>query len=119
VDFSGRTVIGPDPNLRIDEVRFLTSLTSSSNGQVAVPEKVAVKLSYPERVTDYNIALMRQNIINGALLHPGANIVERRFPNGVWGRTTLHMMKKEDLRIKLARELKVGDVVHRHVRDGE
>ncbi len=37
VDFSGRTVISPDPNLRIDEV--------------AVPERVSKILTYPERVT--------------------------------------------------------------------
>lgn len=37
VDFSGRTVISPDPNLRIDEV--------------AVPVHVAKILTYPERVS--------------------------------------------------------------------
>ena len=105
VDFSGRTVIGPDPNLRIDEV--------------AVPEKVAVKLSYPERVTDYNIELMRQNVIHGAKLHPGANVVERKLPNGVVVRTAMHVVSSEDNRRRIARELKVGDIVHRHVRDGE
>jgi DNA-directed RNA polymerase III subunit RPC1 len=36
VDFSGRTVISPDPNLRIDEV--------------GVPEDVAKILTFPERV---------------------------------------------------------------------
>jgi DNA-directed RNA polymerase III subunit RPC1 len=36
VDFSGRTVISPDPNLRIDEV--------------AVPVHVAKILTYPEKV---------------------------------------------------------------------
>ena len=37
VDFSGRTVISPDPNLRIDEV--------------AVPVHVAKILTYPEKVS--------------------------------------------------------------------
>ena len=37
VDFSGRTVISPDPNMRID--------------QVAVPVHVAKILTYPERVS--------------------------------------------------------------------
>ena len=36
MDFSGRTVISPDPNMRIDEV--------------AVPIHVAKILTYPERV---------------------------------------------------------------------
>lgn len=37
MDFSGRTVISPDPNLRIDEV--------------AVPVHVAKILTFPEKVS--------------------------------------------------------------------
>lgn len=40
MDFSGRTVISPDPNLRIDEV--------------AVPVHVAKILTFPEKVTGGN-----------------------------------------------------------------
>ena len=61
VDFSGRTVISPDPNLRID--------------QVAVPEHVAKILSYPEAVNVHNIERLRQCVINGPDVHPGANYV--------------------------------------------
>ena len=39
VDFSGRTVISPDPNLLIE--------------QVGVPELVAREMTYPERVNRY------------------------------------------------------------------
>ena len=46
VNFSARTVISPDPNLRIDEV--------------AVPVHVAKILTFPERVTKANIELMRK-----------------------------------------------------------
>ena len=53
VDFSGRTVISPDPNLRVD--------------QVAVPVHMAKKLTYPERVTRYVIASLHHRII--ASLH--------------------------------------------------
>ncbi|WVN88031.1 uncharacterized protein L203_103230 [Cryptococcus depauperatus CBS 7841] len=105
VDFSGRTVIGPDPNLRIDEV--------------AVPEKVAVKLSYPERVTDYNMQKMRDAIINGSRMHPGANVLERKLENGGVMRIALHVMKEKEARMRWARDLMVGDIVHRHVRDGD
>ncbi|KAK8843986.1 hypothetical protein IAR55_006779 [Kwoniella newhampshirensis] len=106
VDFSGRTVIGPDPNLRIDEV--------------AVPEKVAVKLSYPERVTDYNMNAMRDAIINGSRLHPGANVLERKGENGAPSmRIALHVMKDRESRKRWARDLRIGDIVHRHVRDGD
>ena len=105
VDFSGRTVIGPDPNLRIDEV--------------AIPEKVAVKLSYPERVNDYNITAMRQAIMHGSKVHPGANVLEKRQADGSTMRIALHMMKDAEKRRQFARELRTGDIVHRHVRDGE
>nr|WPS94681.1 DNA-directed RNA polymerase III subunit RPC1 [Naematelia aurantialba] len=105
VDFSGRTVIGPDPNLRIDEV--------------AVPEKVAIKLSYPERVTDYNIAAMRQAVLNGPRLHPGANQVETTSPFGHRYRVALSYHKDKQSLARQARMLKIGDVVHRHVRNGD
>lgn len=104
VDFSARTVIGPDPNLRIDEV--------------AVPEKVAIKLSYPERVTDYNYRAMQQCVLNGGKLHPGANVVEKQGLTGPY-KISLYMARDYEQRKKIARELKIGDVVHRHLRDGE
>lgn len=43
VDFSGRTVISPDPNLRIDEV--------------AVPIHVAKILTFPEKVSSVELML--------------------------------------------------------------
>ena len=53
VDFSGRTVISPDPNLRVDEV--------------AVPVHVAKTLTFPDRVTAHNIERLRAAVLNGAL----------------------------------------------------
>ena len=64
VDFSGRTVIGPDPNLSIE--------------QVAVPMLVAKNLTYPERVSRYNKEKLRQCITNGPSVHPGANYLEKK-----------------------------------------
>ena len=58
VDFSGRTVISPDPNLKIDEV--------------AVPEKVAIIMTFPERVNAHNISVLRDAIRRGHDKHPGA-----------------------------------------------
>ena len=46
--------------------------------QVAVPVHVAKILSYPERVTKANINLMKQLIINGCNVHPGANFIEQK-----------------------------------------
>ena len=48
VDFSARTVITPDPNLRID--------------QVGVPRSIAQNLTFPEIVTPFNIDKMQVNI---------------------------------------------------------
>ncbi|XP_021335832.2 DNA-directed RNA polymerase III subunit RPC1 isoform X1 [Danio rerio] len=98
VDFSGRTVISPDPNLRIDEV--------------AVPVHVAKILTYPEKVNKANIELMRKLVRNGPEVHPGANFIQQR-----------HMQMKRFLkygnREKMAQELKFGDVVERHMIDGD
>jgi DNA-directed RNA polymerase III subunit RPC1 len=61
VDFSGRTVISPDPNLSID--------------QVAVPLDVAKNLTFPEQVCEVNIDRLRQHVLNGPDVHPGANYI--------------------------------------------
>ena len=89
-------MISPDPNLRIDEV--------------AVPERVAKILTYPERVTPYNVEALRKAVRNGADVHPGANYVARgdnkkflRFGN----------------RNAIADNLGIGDIVERHLVDGD
>ena len=57
VDFSGRTVISPDPNLRIDEV--------------GVPMHIAKMMTYPEVVSRHNIEMIRERVRNGMNKHPG------------------------------------------------
>ena len=57
VDFSARTVISPDPNVSIDEV--------------VVPKKVAMTMTYPERVSSCNIEKLRQRVRNGPDTWPG------------------------------------------------
>ncbi|KAG0246496.1 hypothetical protein BGX31_001773 [Mortierella sp. GBA43] len=98
VDFSGRTVISPDPNLRID--------------QVAVPELVAKNLTYPERVTNHNIDRLRKAILNGTDIHPGANYV-------TMGTTNMKRSLKFGNRAQIATEIQVGDLVERHLNDGD
>ena len=98
VDFSGRTVISPDPNLRID--------------QVGVPVEVAKILTYPERVNKCNIEIMRRLILNGPNLHPGANfIVEKKSKF----RKFLGYANRQ----KAAQDLQFGDTVERHLRDDD
>ncbi|KAI0751657.1 beta and beta-prime subunits of DNA dependent RNA-polymerase [Daedaleopsis nitida] len=98
VDFSGRTVISPDPNLRIDEV--------------AVPERVAKILTYPERVTAHNIERLKKAVRNGCDVHPGANYVTA-------GSNGFKKYLKFGNRTAIADGLRIGDIVERHVVDGD
>lgn len=98
VDFSARTVISPDPNLRIDEV--------------AVPERVAKILTYPERVTSFNIDKLRGAVRNGCDTHPGANYVTA-------GSNGFKKYLKFGNRGAIADGLKYGDIVERHIIDGD
>lgn len=97
VDFTGRTVISPDPNLKITEV--------------AVPILMAVNLTYPEKVSRYNIEKLRQRIINGEK-YPGANFLVDSCGNKIF-------IKYARDRRRLAAELKFGDIVERHLEDGD
>ena len=98
VDFSGRTVISPDPNLRIDEV--------------AVPERVAKVLTYPERVTAHNIEGLKTAVRNGCDVHPGANYVTA-------GSNGFKKFLKFGNRAGVADGLRIGDIVERHIIDGD
>ncbi|KAK2985575.1 hypothetical protein RJ640_025008 [Escallonia rubra] len=97
VEYTGRTVISPDPNLKITEV--------------AIPILMASILTYPERVSNHNIEKLRQCVRNGMNKYPGAKFI--RQIDG-----TL-MSLKFSARKRLADELKFGDIVHRHLEDGD
>ncbi|KAI8588436.1 hypothetical protein BDZ88DRAFT_422050 [Geranomyces variabilis] len=97
VDFSARTVISPDPNLRID--------------QVAVPERACKILTYPERVTSHNIDRLRNNILNGTEKWPGATYLTK-------ARGDKKYLRFGDRR-RVADDLRIGDTVDRHLQDGD
>lgn len=97
VEFTGRTVISPDPNLKITEV--------------AVPLLMASILTYPEHVNRHNIEKLKQCVRNGPKKYPGAKFVQE--PNG--DRKDLSFSSRK----RIADELKVGDIVHRHLEDGD
>lgn len=65
-NFSGRSVISPDPNLHTSEV--------------GIPLFMATKLTFPESVNSYNLEILKQMIINGPFIYPGALAIEE---NGV------------------------------------
>lgn len=96
VDFSGRTVISPDPNLGIDEV--------------AIPEIVARNLTYPEKVSRYNIEKLRACVQNGPSKWPGANYIWEKHKD-------IKKYLKYGSLSSHAKNLKVGDIVERHIQD--
>jgi DNA-directed RNA polymerase II subunit RPB1 len=95
VEFSGRSVITPDPNISIEEI--------------GVPIKIAMNLTVPERVTKYNRSTMYKLIQNGADNYPGAKTIVRKD-----GRTISlkHVNTREIV-------LNLGDIVNRHLMDGD
>ena len=95
VEFSARSVITPDPNLSIAEI--------------GVPLKIAMNLTVPEKVTPYNREQMYKLIQNGADKHPGAKTIVR--PDGRMI-SLKHVNTREIV-------LKLGDVVNRHLNDGD
>ncbi|KAI0137986.1 beta and beta-prime subunits of DNA dependent RNA-polymerase [Hypoxylon sp. NC0597] len=100
VDFSGRTVISPDPNLAIN--------------QVAVPVLVAKNLTYPERVHRANIDKLRRCILNGPNVHPGAQAILKQDGDQSF-KISLRFADKETA----ARDLREGDIVERHLEDND
>ncbi|KAL9296667.1 hypothetical protein ACSQ67_022563 [Phaseolus vulgaris] len=97
VEYTGRTVISPDPNLKISEV--------------AIPILMASILTYPERVTHHNIEKLRQCVRNGPDKYPGARML-RRDGGHSWSLKVL-------CRKRAADELRIGDIVDRHLEDGD
>ncbi|HXG07571.1 MAG TPA: DNA-directed RNA polymerase subunit A', partial [Nitrososphaera sp.] len=98
VDFSSRTVISPDPNLRISDV--------------GVPIDVAKKLTIPETVSQWNIERLKTLVINGPNTYPGANYIIR--PDGVKIRLDYVTDRKA-----IADSLAAGYVVERHLADDD
>ncbi|KAK7206823.1 putative DNA-directed RNA polymerase III subunit [Myxozyma melibiosi] len=98
VDFSGRTVISPDPNLKINEV--------------AVPDRVAKILTYPETVNRYNKQKLKERILNGPDVHPGANYLVKKDEEG-------KRFLKYGNRNHIADNLQEGDILERHLEDGD
>ncbi len=98
VDFSSRTVISPDPNLDLSEV--------------GVPEAVAMKLTIPEIVTEWNIEAMKGLVVNGPDHYPGVNYIVR--PDGV----KIRLDFVED-RSTIAETIEIGYLIERHLLNGD
>jgi DNA-directed RNA polymerase II subunit RPB1 len=104
VDFSARTVITPDPLLKLDEL--------------GVPMDMCINMTVPERVNPFNMERLRKMVANGVDKYPGARIIEKA--NGK--RLTLKFFTGSDNRHLLEEKalgLRIGDVVHRHLLEGD
>ena len=100
VNHAGRTVISPDPLIATDEV--------------GVPLYIASKLYFPEKVTKYNKNLLKNLIVNGTFKYPGANqIINEK--NRIISLGKLN----ENVRKKIADEIKEGNTVFRHMQNGD
>jgi DNA-directed RNA polymerase subunit A' len=96
-NFSARTVISPDPMIGLNEV--------------GVPKSVAMKLTVPERVTEWNMAYLRKFVEKGPKQYPGSNYIAR--PDGKKKKIT------EETQEQLLEELQPGYIVERHLMDGD
>jgi DNA-directed RNA polymerase II subunit RPB1 len=96
VDHCARSVISPDPNIKINEL--------------GVPYRIAMNSTFPEVVNKYNIARLYTYVRNGVFQHPGAKSVKRKMDN----RTT--SLQHVDTSTIVLQE---GDIVNRHLIDGD
>ncbi|KAH7314988.1 hypothetical protein KP509_21G029700 [Ceratopteris richardii] len=62
VNYSCRSVISPDPYIAVNEI--------------GIPPYFATRLTYPEKVTHWNIHKLREAVANGPSIYPGATHVE-------------------------------------------
>ncbi len=97
VDFSARTVISPDPNIAVDEV--------------GVPLVMAMDLTMPERVTEWNIKWLKKLIKNGPKKYPGANYIIT--PEGKRKKIS------DETKDAILEELQEGYIVERHLLNGD
>lgn len=102
VDESGRTVIGPDPYIALNEIR--------------IPLIIAKNLTFPEIVTTHNIEYLTELVKNGNKKYPGANFVTKTIID-VDGneRKQVYHLKYRESPISLA----IGDIVDRQLINGD
>ena len=96
-DFSARTVISPDPLIELNEV--------------GVPFSMAMNLTVPERVTEWNKEYLIRFIKNGPKKYPGANYVIKAD-----GRRKAITSETQE---EILEELEAGYIVERHLIDSD
>lgn len=96
-NFSARTVITSNPNISLDEL--------------GVPLSIAMNVPFREVVGPLNIKKLQNAVRNGRKVYPGANSVLIKNDNGTYRRI--------DLRPGKTPNIKFGDIVERHLVDGD
>ncbi len=96
-NFSARTVISPDPNLALNEV--------------GVPFDMAMKLTVPEMVNEWNLQYLKKFLEQGPSKYPGANYLIR--PDGKKKKIT------SETKEQALEEVQPGYTVERHLMDGD
>ena len=97
VNYAARTVISPDSMIELNEV--------------GVPLSVAMELTVPERVTEWNMKRLKKFVELGPKKYPGSNYVVR--PDGKKKKIT------DETQEQLLEELQPGYIVERHLMDGD
>ena len=97
VNYAARTVISPDSKIELNEV--------------GVPMVIAMELTVPERVTEWNLKRLKDFVKKGPKVYPGSNYVVR--PDGKKKKIT------DETQEQLLEELQPGYVVERHLMDGD
>ena len=111
VEFTARTVISPDPNLKVNEV--------------AVPVQISKELTFPETVSQHNLERLRNNVLNGPDVYPGANFVsfhsllDSPLQDRNNSQSDRFFLGSRHFRARVAASLKLGDVVHRQLKTGD
>ncbi|CAO2653919.1 Nn.00g106520.m01.CDS01 [Neocucurbitaria sp. VM-36] len=110
VNFAARSVISPDPNIETNEI--------------GVPPVFAMKLTYPEPVTNHNFYDLKEAVLNGPDKWPGAHAIENEF-----GQVIALRKKNYEERLALANQLLApsssyangskNKKVHRHLNNGD
>ena len=96
VDYSARSVITPDPNIGINVL--------------GVPIDIAKNLTYPEKVTKYNIETLNKIVRNGYNSWPGAKNIKRIKDGNI---ISLKVIDTSNY------VLEIGDIVNRNLQNND
>uniref|UniRef100_A0A2I4CXF0 DNA-directed RNA polymerase subunit n=1 Tax=Austrofundulus limnaeus TaxID=52670 RepID=A0A2I4CXF0_AUSLI len=109
VDYAARSVICPDMYIETNEI--------------GIPMVFATKLTYPQPVTPWNVKELRQAVLNGPSVHPGASMVINED-----GKRTILSASNFAQREAVAKQLLTPSpgphkipmkIVNRHIKNGD